>query len=52
MARMMDLFTDEATEDDSEADVVWVLDMMATLGVSQHNMCSCSVTGSGDLLFC
>jgi len=34
-----------------EADVVWVFDMMKELGVSQHNMCSCSVTAAGDLLF-
>ena len=25
--------------------------MMKELGVSQHNMCSCSLTGAGDLLF-
>ncbi|QEG36540.1 outer membrane protein assembly factor BamB family protein [Bythopirellula goksoeyrii] len=34
-----------------EADVVWVFDMMKELGISQHNMCSCSVTGAGDILF-
>ena len=34
-----------------EADVVWVFDMMKELGISQHNMCSCSVTAVGDLLF-
>lgn len=34
-----------------EADVVWVFDMMKELGISQHNMCSCSVTSAGDLLF-
>ena len=34
-----------------EADVVWVFDMMAELGISQHNMCSCSVTAAGDILF-
>jgi outer membrane protein assembly factor BamB len=33
-----------------EADVIWVLDMMSELGVSQHNMCSCSVTSAGDVL--
>ena len=33
-----------------EADVVWVFDMMAELGISQHNMCSCSITAAGDLL--
>ena len=31
-----------------EADVVWVFDMMKELGVSQHNMASCSITGAGD----
>jgi len=44
-------FTEEAVEAKDEADVVWVFDMMETLGVSQHNMCSCSVTAAGDLLF-
>lgn len=34
-----------------EADVVWIYDMMAEMGISQHNMCSCSVTSAGDLLF-
>lgn len=39
-------------EDKEEADVIWIFDMMAEpLGVSQHNMCSCSVTAYGDLLF-
>jgi len=40
------------TPDDwEEADVIWVFDMMKTLGTSQHNMCSCSVTSFGDILF-
>ena len=34
----------------NEADVVWVFNMMRELGVSQHNMCSCSVTAVGDIL--
>jgi outer membrane protein assembly factor BamB len=34
-----------------EADVIWVFDMMKDLGVSQHNMCSCSVTATGDTLW-
>lgn len=34
-----------------EADVVWKVDMMAQLGISQHNMCSCSVTAVGNVLF-
>jgi outer membrane protein assembly factor BamB len=44
-------FTAEKSQDKGESDVVWVLDMMKSLGVSQHNMCSCSVTSAGDLLF-
>jgi outer membrane protein assembly factor BamB len=35
---------------ENEADTIWVFDMMRELGVSQHNMCSCSVTVYGDLL--
>jgi outer membrane protein assembly factor BamB len=42
---------DEPNQNTDEADVVWKLDMMNQLGVSQHNMCSCSVTAAGDLLF-
>jgi outer membrane protein assembly factor BamB len=38
-------------EEAQEADTLWELDMMKELGVSQHNMCSCSVTSAGDLLF-
>ena len=38
-------------DDKEEADVVWVYDMMDELQVSQHNMCSCSVTALGDILF-
>ncbi len=37
--------------DKEEADTVWRYDMMGELGVSQHNMCSCSVTALGDILF-
>jgi outer membrane protein assembly factor BamB len=44
-------FTAEKATGEREADVVWVLDMMKQLGVSQHNMCSCSVTSAGDFLF-
>jgi outer membrane protein assembly factor BamB len=40
---------EEATEE-IEADVVWQLDMMKELRVSQHNMCNCSVTSAGDVL--
>jgi outer membrane protein assembly factor BamB len=44
-------YTAEASSDKDEADVIWVLDMMKDLGVSQHNMCSCSLTAIGDILF-
>jgi len=42
--------------DTEEADVVWSYDMMnppggKVPGISQHNMCSCSVTSLGDILF-
>ncbi|QDV72794.1 PQQ-binding-like beta-propeller repeat protein [Botrimarina mediterranea] len=42
--------TDEQHTAENEADVVWVFDMMRELGVSQHNMCSCSLTAVGDIL--
>lgn len=38
-------------EEDKEADVVWVLNMMEQLGTQQHNMCACSITVAGDVLF-
>lgn len=38
-------------EEKIEADVIWKLNMMNELRVSQHNMCSCSITGVGDLIF-
>jgi outer membrane protein assembly factor BamB len=44
-------FASETHPNKDEADVIWVFDMMGELGVSQHNMCSCSVTVAGDLLF-
>ncbi|NOX53539.1 MAG: PQQ-binding-like beta-propeller repeat protein [Planctomycetes bacterium] len=44
-------YTAEDNENKDEADVVWVLDMMAELGVSQHNMAACSVTAAGGILF-
>ncbi|WP_168566765.1 PQQ-binding-like beta-propeller repeat protein [Crateriforma spongiae] len=37
--------------DKNDADTIWVFNMMTELGTSQHNMCSCSVTSYGDLLF-
>src|SRR5262245_55929672 len=38
-------------EEEKEADIVWVLDMMKDLFTQQHNMCSCSIAGAGDVLF-
>jgi hypothetical protein len=43
-------YTAEPNENKDEADVIWVFDMMSKLGVSQHNMCSCSVAALGDVL--
>jgi outer membrane protein assembly factor BamB len=43
--------SDEPNNNKDEADVIWRFNMMKTLGVSQHNMCSCSVTAVGNLLF-
>jgi outer membrane protein assembly factor BamB len=40
------------TDDKDEADVIWRVNMMRPpLGISQHNMCSCSVTAVGDILY-
>ena len=44
-------YQEETHSEKDEADVVWVFNMMKQLGVSQHNMCSCSVTAAGDVLF-
>lgn len=44
-------FNKEPNENKDEGDVIWKLDMMKQLGVSQHNMCSCSVTSAGNILF-
>lgn len=41
----------EPNENKDEADVIWLVDMMGQLKVSQHNMCSCSITSAGDILF-
>ncbi len=43
-------FTAEPVQTNQEADVIWVFNMMSRLGVSQHNMCSCSVTIAGEVL--
>ena len=44
-------YVGEEITGETEADIVWVVDMMKDLKVSQHNMCSCSVTSVGNLLF-
>ena len=44
-------FLAEDNENKNEADIIWIFDMMGELGVSQHNMASCSVTAIGDTLF-
>ncbi len=44
-------FKEEPNENKDEADVIWAFDMMKEIRLFQHNMCSCSVTGVGDLLF-
>ncbi len=44
-------YTTEPNENKDEADVIWKFDMMGELGVSQHNMCSCSLMFVGDRLF-
>jgi outer membrane protein assembly factor BamB len=44
-------FQDEKVVADEDADILWSVNMMSQLKVSQHNMCSCSVTCAGDLLF-
>lgn len=41
----------EDNENKDEADVIWKYDMMGELGVSQHNMCNCSVNCVGDILY-
>jgi len=47
----LSIFKQVTTADTEEADVIWVFNMMESLGVSQHNMCSCSVTAWGDIIF-
>jgi len=47
----LSVFKTLSIADKKEADVLWVYNMMETLGSSQHNMAACSVTAYGDLLF-
>lgn len=44
-------FKDEPATTSDEADVIWQLDIMNQLGVSQHNQAISSVTIAGDLIF-
>jgi outer membrane protein assembly factor BamB len=44
-------YTAEPNENKDEADVIWRYDMMAQMGVAQHNMCSCSICCVGEVLF-
>ncbi|WP_231742747.1 outer membrane protein assembly factor BamB family protein [Stieleria varia] len=47
----LSVYKELGIHDKNDADVIWVFNMMKSLNVSQHNMCSCSVTSYGDLLF-
>lgn len=47
----LSVFRITTPDDKDEADTIWTYDMMKSLGTSQHNMCSCSVTALGDILF-
>ncbi|MFQ5731259.1 MAG: PQQ-binding-like beta-propeller repeat protein [Planctomycetaceae bacterium] len=44
-------FREEDNENRDEADVVWKFDMMKRLGVSPHNMSTCSIITAGGRLF-
>ena len=44
-------YKDEKFTEQNEADILWSVNMMKQLGISQHNMCSCSLTSAGDVLF-
>ena len=47
----LSVFKNLGPSDKNDADTIWIYNMMTELNVSQHNMCSCSVTSFGDLLF-
>lgn len=51
MGPKLSVFKVVTPSDTEEADTLWEYDMMGNLEVSQHNMCSCSITAMGDLLF-
>jgi outer membrane protein assembly factor BamB len=44
-------FKQEDNENKDEADIIWKYDMMGQMGISQHNMCSCSLLCVGETLF-
>jgi outer membrane protein assembly factor BamB len=44
-------FQEETYKGPTDADIIWKLDMMKELGVSQHNMANSSPVISGDLVF-
>ena len=44
-------FTDEAHRGPTDADIIWKLDMMKDLGISQHNMANSSPAVWGNLVF-
>ena len=44
-------FQDEKYKGPHDADFVWILDMIGTLGVFPHNLAACSPVGAGDLIF-
>jgi outer membrane protein assembly factor BamB len=44
-------YKQEDSENKDESDVIWRYDMMGQLGVSQHNMCSCSLLCVDNVLF-
>jgi outer membrane protein assembly factor BamB len=44
-------FEDESSRGSTDADIIWKLDMMKELGVSQHNMANSSPVVWGDLVF-
>ncbi len=44
-------FMDETYKGPTDADIIWKLDMMKELGISQHNMANSSPAIWGDLIF-
>ena len=44
-------FTEEVSKGPTDADIIWKLDMMKDLGVSQHNMANSSPLVAGSLVY-